>query len=405
MTTHPGLAGEPIYLDHNATTPVAPAVVAALLPYLETRFGNPSSSHAYAVAPAEALAMARAQVAALIGGDPAGVVFTGSGSEADNLAIRGAVLAAAEHRRHVVTQATEHPAVLATCRALKRLHGTELTVLPVDRDGIVDPDDLRAAITTSTALVSIMLANNETGTIQPIAELAAIAHSHGALLHTDAAQAAGKVPIDVGALDVDLLTVVGHKMYAPKGAAALYLRPGLTLEPVVYGGGQEHGLRAGTENVAYAVALGAAAQLVDGDVAAESARLTMLRDRLHQALEVALPGRVHLNGHSHQRLPNTLNVSVTGIAADTLLAAVPQLAASTGSACHSGTTEPSPVLTAMGHDRDRALGAIRLSLGRWTTSADVDRAAELLVTSIRRLRREPCRHGVAPTTPSTPSAH
>jgi cysteine desulfurase len=378
MDTHPALHDEPIYLDYNATTPVDPAVVTAMQPYLYTWFGNPSSAHRYATTPAQAVATARGRVAALIGGDPAGVVFTGSGSEADNLAIRGTLLASPGRRRQVITQATEHPAVLATCRALHRLHDVEVTVLPVDSHGLVDPADLQAAITPRTALVSIMMANNETGTIQPITELAAITHAHGALLHTDAAQAAGKIPIDVAALGVDLLTLAGHKMYAPKGIAALYVRPGLTLEPVIYGGGQEHGLRAGTENVAYAVALGTAADLAHASLHTEAPRLTQLRDRLHHTLDTTLPGAVRLNGHPNRRLPSTLNISITGVIGNDLLAAVPRLAASTGSACHSDTTEPSPVLTAMGLDRDRALGAIRLSLGRRTTTTDVDEAANLL---------------------------
>jgi cysteine desulfurase len=384
MGMHPGPDGEPIYLDYNATTPADPAVVEAMQPYLDTHFGNPSSGHRYAAAPAAALATARTQVAALIGGDPAGIVFTGSGSEANNLAIRGAVLATPDHRRHVITQATEHPAVLETCRALHRLHGVKITLLPVGTHGLVDPADLQAAITGHTALVSIMAANNETGTLQPIAELAAIAYAHGALLHTDAAQAAGKIPLDVDALGVDLLTLVGHKMYAPKGVAALWSRPGLPLEPIIYGGGQEHGLRAGTENVAYAVALGAAADIARTALAAEQLRLTTLRDQLHQALNIALPGRVHLNGHPVRRLPNTLNISISGTLGNGLLDTVADLAASTGSACRSGTTEPSPVLTAMGLDRDRALAAVRLSLGRWTTTADIDRAADLLARAARR---------------------
>lgn len=386
MNPHPALDDAPIYLDYNATTPVDPAVVAAMRPYLDTWFGNPSSAHHYATAPAQALATARGQVAALIGADLGDIVFTGSGSEADNLAIRGTTLASPSHRRHVITQATEHPAVLATCHALHRLHGVEVTVLPVDRDGLVDPTDLQAAITPHTTLVSIMMANNETGTIQPIAELAAIAHAHGALLHTDAAQTAGKIPIDVGALDVDLLTVAGLKMYAPKGIGALYLRPGLTLEPVVYGGGQEHGLRGGTENVAFAVALGAAADLARTSLDTELSRLTKLRDRVHRALDTALPGAVHLNGHPDRRLPNTLNISITGVSGVSLLAAVPEIAASTGSACHAGTADPSPVLSAMGLERDRALRAVRLSLGRWTTTADVDRTAALLAAAATRLR-------------------
>jgi cysteine desulfurase len=376
----------PIYLDYNATTPVDPWAAAAAQPYLAAWFGNPSSAHGYGTEPARALLAARQQVAALVGGEPAGVVFTGSGSEANNLAIRGTVLAAGTDRRHVVTQATEHPAVLATCRALERWHGVRVTYLPVDGHGLVDPDDLAAAVTPDTALVTVMLANNETGTIQPVADLAKVAHTHGVPLHTDAAQAIGKVPVDVTDLDVDLLTVVGHKMYAPKGVGALYLRPGTRLEPVVYGGGQEHGLRAGTENVAHAAAFGAAADLARADLAAgASSRLAGLRDRLHRALADALPG-VALNGHPERRLPNTANVSLAGVDGTALLAAVPEVAASTGSACHAGSSEPSPVLAAMGLGRRRALGAVRLSVGRWTTTADVDRAAELLAGAARRLR-------------------
>jgi cysteine desulfurase len=381
MNPHPGLAGGPIYLDYNATTPVDPAVVAAMQPHLAEEFGNPSSAHHYASTPARALHTARHQLAALIGATADQIVFTGSGTEANNLAIRGTVLANPARNRHVITQATEHPAVLATCQALQRLHGVRVTVLPVDGHGLVDPHDLAAAITPNTTLVSIMLANNETGTIQPVAELARIAHDHGVPLHTDAAQAAGKIPIDIHLLGVDLLTVVGHKMYAPKGIAALYARPGLKLEPIIYGGGQEHGLRSGTENVALAVALGAAADLARTDLADTPRRLADLRDRLHHHLTDALPGTVRLNGHPHQRLPNTLNISITGVRGDDLLAATPELAASTGSACHAGTTEPSPVLTAMGADPDHALSAVRLSLGRWTTAPDVDRAADLLTTA------------------------
>jgi cysteine desulfurase len=264
-----------------------------------------------------------------------------------------------------------------------------VTVLPVDGHGLVDPRDLAAAITAHTVLVSIMLANNETGTIQPVAELARVAHERGVPLHTDAAQAVGKIPVDVAALDVDLLTVVGHKMYAPKGVAALFVRPGLVLEPDIYGGGQEHGLRSGTENVALAVALGAAADLARDELTAGGARrLADLRDRLHHRLTHAV-GEVRLNGHPDRRLPNTINVSFTGVHGDALLAAVPDLAASTGSACHAGTTEPSPVLSAMGMERDRALSAVRLSLGRWTTGPDIDHAAELLIAAARHLRNGP----------------
>jgi cysteine desulfurase len=374
-SSHPALADGPVYLDYNATTPVDPRVVAAMQPYLTEHFGNPSSAHAYAAAPAQALRAARERVAALIGSAGGDIVFTGSGSEANNLALRGAVLALGRDHPQVVTQQTEHPAVLATCRALQRLHGVEVTYLPVDRDGLVDPDELAAAMTPRTALVSVMLANNETGTMQPIAALARVAHEHGTLFHTDAAQAAGKIPIDVASLGADLLTVVGHKMYAPKGIAALYVRPGVALEPIAYGGGQEHGLRSGTENVALSVALGAAATIARDELAdGVRDRLTRLRDRLYRGLVESLPERIALNGHPEHRLPNTLNVSISGCGGDAVLAATPGIAASTGSACHAGTTEPSPVLSAMGLDSDRALSAVRLSLGRWSTVEQVDLA-------------------------------
>ncbi|MEU3466062.1 cysteine desulfurase family protein [Streptomyces sp. NPDC006733] len=379
LPPHPALADGPVYLDYNATTPVDPRVTAAMWPYLSDFFGNPSSSHPYSQEPQRALATARAQVADLLGAGPGEIVFTGSGSEADLLALRGVVLASGRPRPHVLSQATEHPAVLETCRALERLHGARVTVLPVDGDGLVAPAALAAALTEDTVLVSVMAANNETGALQPITELAALAHERGALFHCDAAQAVGKIPLDVGELGVDLLTVVGHKMYAPKGAAALFVRDGVRLEPVVYGGGQERGLRAGTENVALAVALGTAAQLAAGELAdGAPARIAALRNDLHQQLTAALPGRVHLNGPERNRLPNTLNVSVDGVLGHQLLAAVAQIAASTGSACHSGTHTPSPVLTAMGLDRDRALGALRLSLGRWTTAEDIETAAAAL---------------------------
>ncbi|RMI41624.1 cysteine desulfurase [Actinomadura harenae] len=374
---HPALTGGPVYLDYNATTPVDPRVVAAMLPHLTREFGNPASAHAYGTSPAAALARARADVAALVGARPDEIVFTASGSEADLLALRGAVLASGLPDPHVITQATEHPAALATCNALERLHGARVTVLPVDAEGLVDPARLAAALDDATVLVSVMAANNETGALQPIAELAALTRRHGALFHCDAAQAVGKIPVD--ASDVDLLTIVGHKMYAPKGIAALRVRPGVRLEPVVYGGGQERGLRAGTENVSLAVALGAAARLASEELAAGGpGRIGALRDDLHRRLTEALPGRIHLNGPPGARLPNTLNVSIDGVLGHELLARVPGIAASTGSACHSGAHTPSPVLTAMGMGRDRAMGALRLSLGRWSTPGDVRFAAAAL---------------------------
>jgi cysteine desulfurase len=382
---HPALAGRPVYLDYNATTPVDPRVVEAMHGALSADFGNPSSTHAYGEGPRRLLARARAQVAALLGAHPGEIVFTASGTEADALAVRGAVLARAASmfgRPHVVTQVTEHPAVLSACAHLRRWHDVDVTYVDVDRHGRVDPRDVRAAITPSTVLVTVMHANNETGTLQPIADIAEVTRSLGVLLHTDAAQSAGKVALDVDDLGVDLLTVVGHKMYAPKGVAVLYVRDGVALEPLVGGGGQERGLRAGTENVALAVALGAAADLVERALAAgETARLTALRDQLHAQLAARLPGRVHLHGHPSHRLPNTLNVRVDGLTGSELLAAAPQVAASTGAACHSGEPRPSSGLLALGMTRQQAWAGVRLSLGRWTTPEAVTTASSALATA------------------------
>jgi len=286
----------------------------------------------------------------------------------------------------VITQPTEHPAILEACRALRDRHGVRVTYLPVGGDGRVDPADLAAAIGPRTALVSIMAANNETGVLQPIDRLARIAREHGAVFHTDAAQAAGKIPLDVTELGVDLLTVVGHKMYAPKGIAALYVRSGTRLEPVILGGGQVRGLRAGTEPVALAVALGAAAELARAELADGGPdRLRALRDRLHRRLEEALPGRVHLNGHAEHRLPGTLNVTITGVDGAALLDATPGVAASTGSACHTGTA--SPVLAAM--QSGPPVTPLRLTLGRHTTPTDIDQAATLLTTAAQTLLTTP----------------
>ncbi|EIF00277.1 cysteine desulfurase family protein [Saccharomonospora glauca] len=382
MAVPSGLVAGPIYLDYNATTPVDPAVVDAVSPYLSEAFGNPSSEHHYGGEPRAALDRARAQVAALIGTSGERIVFTGSGSEANALAVHGVTLAAGIDRPHVITQRTEHPSVLESCRMLRSRYGVDVTWLPVRGDGTVDPDELAAAFTPRTVLVSVMAANNETGALQPIAELARITHEHDAVFHCDAAQAVGKLSIEVTALDVDLLTVVGHKMYAPKGVGALYVRPGVRLEPLVCGGGQERGLRAGTENVAFAVALGTAARLAGADLEAGVLdRVRTLRDRLHERLRAELGDRVRLNGPLEARLPNTLNVSIDGVRGWELLHATPEVAASTGSACHSGRHGPSPVLTAMGLPVERSLSALRLSLGRWSTEEEVDRAAELITAT------------------------
>jgi cysteine desulfurase len=371
-----------IYLDHNATTPVAPEVLGAMRPYLEREFGNPSSAHAYGASAKAAVEQARAQVAELLGCDPADVVFTASGSEADNLAIKGAALAQLGERDHLITSAIEHPAVLAGCRYLERRLGFRLTILPVDGHGAVDPDDVRRAIEPGTALITIMYANNEVGTVQPIAEIAEAAHERDVLLHTDAAQSVGKIATDVDALGVDLLTVTGHKMYAPKGIGALYVRPGTRLDAVIHGGGHEHGLRAGTENVPYIVGLGAAAELAAQRLHnGAHAEVRALRDRLHATLADGVPG-LALNGHPERRLPNTLNVSFPGWDGERLLAQAGSIAAATGSACHAGRTDPSTVLTAMGLNAPRALGAVRLSLGYDNTTAEIDAAAAALSDAI-----------------------
>ncbi|HYK86852.1 MAG TPA: cysteine desulfurase family protein [Ktedonobacteraceae bacterium] len=382
MATHPGLHDGPIYLDYNATTPVDPDVVEAMLPYLSLHFGNPSSTHRYGQETHVAVQMAREQVGQLLGCALEELIYTGGGSESDNLAIRGVALARQQRGKHIITQETEHPAVLNTCKALERHHGFRVTYLPVDAYGRVNPADVESAIDEQTILITIMHANNETGTLQPIAEIAEIAHRHGTLLHSDAAQSVGKIPVQVDELGVDLLTIAGHKLYAPKGIGALYVREGIQLEPVIYGGGQEGGRRAGTENIAYMVALGTACALAKEQLGASQARLQHLRDSLQQALEERLPGMIHLNGHSTLRLPNTLNISVDRVIGEEVLAATPGIASSTGSACHEGSTEPSAVLMAMGLSRNRALGALRLTLGRWSTEEEIEQAAVLLAQTI-----------------------
>jgi len=385
---HPGLQNGPIYLDYNATTPVDPIVVDAMLPYLSTHFGNPSSGHSYAAPMRQAMGMARERVAQVLHCQPNEVIFTGGGSESDTLAIRGAALTFRQRGNHIITQVTEHPAVLNVCNSLERLHGFRVTYLPVDTQGRVSVTDVEAAITDQTVLITIMHANNETGTLQPIAEIAEIAHRHGVIVHTDAAQSVGKIPTFIDELGVDMLTVAGHKLYAPKGIGAFYIRNGLQLEPAIYGGGQERGLRAGTENIAYMVGLGAACELAYEQLTVSQPRLHHLRNLLQHRLEQHLPYAVHLNGHPIERLPNTLNVSIDDVSGEEVLEATPEIASSTGSACHEGNTEPSSVLTAMGLSREHALGALRLTLGRWSTEADVEKASILLAKSIDASRQK-----------------
>jgi len=359
----------PIYLDFNASTPVAPEVAAAMQPLLERHYGNPSSDH-WAGWPAHAaLAAARTRVAALLACSDEEIVFTSGGSEANNLAIKGAFFAARGRANHIVTTQVEHPATLAPCRFLQRF-GAEVTYLPVDGAGRVNPDDVRQAITDRTVLVTIMHANNEVGTIQPIEEIARITRERGVLLHTDAAQSVGKIATRVDDLGVDLLSVAGHKLYAPKGVGALYVRRGVALEPLIHGAGHECGRRAGTESAFLATGLGAACALAMTDD--RNHRIRLLRDRLWAALHAAFGDRVVLNGHPTLRLPNTLNVSFVGRVGADILARLQGVAASTGSACHAGRIEPSPVLTAMAVPPDLRMGAIRFSLGRPTTEAEID---------------------------------
>jgi cysteine desulfurase len=364
-----------IYLDYNASTPIDPAVSAAMRPFLADAFGNPSSGHWASVPAKAALEKARGQVASLLGCAADEVVFTSGGSEANNLALKGAFFALRHKGDHIVTTAVEHPAILGPCRFLERL-GAAVTYLPVDRTGRIDPDAVRRAVTPRTILISVMHANNEVGTVQPIAEIGRIARDHGVLFHTDAAQSAGKIPTNVDELGVDLLTIAGHKLYAPKGVGALYIRRGVELEPLIHGAGHEGGRRAGTESALLAVGLDAACALAQN--LAPMARVQTLRDRLWSHLQRHFGGRVILNGHADRRLPNTLNVSFVGRVGAEILAGLHGVAASTGSACHAGRIELSPVLAAMGVPPEIGMGAIRFSLGRYTTADEIDAVGEQL---------------------------
>ncbi len=364
-----------VYLDDNASTPIAPEVAAVLRQELAGAFGNPSSRH-WAGAPArDVVETARRQVAHLLGCAPEEVVFTSGGSESNNFALKGTFFASKRERRHIVTSRIEHPAIVAPLRFLERL-GAQVTWLPVDGAGLIDPDDLRRAITADTILISIMHANNEVGTIQPIAACAAIAREHGIPFHTDAAQSVGKIPTRVDDLGVDLLTIAGHKLYAPKGIGALYMRDGLSLEPLIHGAGHERGRRAGTESALLAAALGQACVLAADLTAME--RVKALRDRLWAGIEARFGSGVALNGHPERRLPNTLNVSFIGRVGAKVLAALEGVAASTGSACHAGRIELSPVLAAMGVPPHVGMGAVRFSLGRETTADNIDAVVSML---------------------------
>lgn len=372
-----------IYLDYNATTPIAEEVVRGVQPYLQKEFGNPSSDYALGQRAREAVVQARRQVAALLGAQPEEIVFVSGATEANNWVLKGVTHQHRERGRHLITTTIEHPAILNPCLFLLE-EGWDVTFVKVDGRGLVDPEDIRRAIRPETVLISVMLANNETGALQPVAAISQVAREHDIPLHTDAAQAVGKIPVNVQDLGVDFLTVAGHKLYAPKGIGALYIRSGQKLTPLLHGASQEGGRRAGTENVVLDVALGLACDLAQQRLAADMVHLQARRDQLHELLQAGYPGLV-LNGPVQERLPNTLNVSFPGLSGAAILAGIPDLAASTGAACHGPEVKLSHVLAAMGVPPHIGQGAVRLSVGRQTTADEVRRAADLLLHRVRSL--------------------
>jgi cysteine desulfurase len=377
----------PIYLDYNATTPIAKEVADEMAPFLYEHFGNPSSAHSYGSTTKKAVESARKQVALLLNCAPHEIVFTSGGTESNNYAIQGVAMAYRDKGNHIITSAVEHPAVAEVCSWLGN-HGFRITVLPVDEYGLVNPDDLNDSITSKTTLVTVMHANNEVGTIQPISKLAEIAHEHGAIIHTDAAQSVGKVPVRVDELYVDLLSVAGHKLYAPKGIGALYIRSGTNLTKIIHGANHELNRRPGTENVLEIVGLGKACEIADRDLTRNMAHFKEMRDKLHEGLISSLGSEnIRLNGHPELRLPNTLSLSFRGIEANTLLSEIgDRVAASAGAACHAEEIEVSHVLQAMGVPLEWAMGTIRFSVGRYTSSEDIHKAVEVVAESAKRLR-------------------
>lgn len=375
-----------IYMDNHATTPIAPEVLTAMMPYLTTHFGNAASTHPLGTTAKDAVEKARVQVATLLGCSPAEIIFTSGATESDNLAIRGVATAQAG-KNHLITSAAEHHAVLDTCHALET-EGFETTYLPVDTYGRVTPDDVAAAITPKTALISLMYANNEVGTINPIAEIASIAKKHGVVFHSDAVQGIGRLPSNMDALGLDLASLTAHKMYGPKGVGALYVRASsdanlpIQVHPLFYGGGQEMGVRPGTLNVAGIVGLGAACELCQEQ---ENSPTVMLRDRLYEKLRARLTD-IHLNGHPEKRLPGNLNLCFEGVQSHSLLSGLKRVAVSTGSACDSESVKPSHVLTAMGVPDELAVTAVRFGLGRYNTAEEVDVVVEEVVAVVNRLR-------------------
>jgi cysteine desulfurase len=388
----------PIYMDHHATTPVDPRVVEAMVPYFTTRFGNAASrNHSFGWQADEAVEKARKQIADLIGANAKEIVFTSGATESDNLAIKGAAGMDRDQGDHIITCVTEHKAVIDTCRRLEN-GGYRITRLPVERSGLINLDDLRSAITKDTFLITIMAANNEIGVIQPIAEIGAIAKEKNILFHTDAAQAAGRIPFDVNGLNVDLASLTAHKMYGPKGVGALYVRrrnPRVRLTPIIDGGGHERGMRSGTLNVPGIVGFGKAAELCREEMIAEGERLARLRDRLSERLHQRLRD-IYVNGTMERRLPQNLNVSFAHVDGESLLIAIDDVAISSGSACSSASVEPSYVLKALGARDDLARASIRFGLGRWTTAAEVDYVSEKVASVVTRLREMSPLYELAP---------
>ena len=379
---------KPIYLDYNATTPHDPEVIEAMRPYLEEEFGNPSSSHSYGSKPKQAVIKAREQIASLINCQPEEIIFTSGGTESNNFAIKGTAEVSCQKGNHMITCQIEHPAVSEVCHYLKD-HGFDITYLPVDEFGLVNVTDAAAAIKKETILISIMHANNEVGTVEPIAEIAHLAQKHDIVFHTDAAQSVGKIPVDVKKLGVDFLSIAGHKVYAPKGVGALYIRQGLTPAKFMHGAGQEMAVRAGTENVLEIVGLGAACEIAKRDLEKNMKHMQAMRDRLYDGIKKGCE-QVRLNGHPQNRLPNTLSISFLGLEANRILDFIgPKVAASAGAACHSDNVKVSGVLEAMNVPLEWAKGTLRLSTGKMNTAADIDRAVQVITNAVRNLKMNP----------------
>ena len=380
------IQSKPIYLDYNATTPHAPEVIAAMRPYLEGHFGNPSSSHRYGRIAGEAVERARKQVADFLNCLPEEIIFTSGGTESNNHAIKGVAFANSKRGNHIITSRVEHPAVTEVCKFLEAT-GFHVACIPVDRSGMIEPADVEKAITDKTILITVMHANNEVGTIQPIEEISVIARKKGILLHTDAAQSVGKIPADVKLLGIDLLSVAGHKLYAPKGIGALYIRKGVNVSKFMHGAGQEGGLRAGTENVLEIVGVGMACEIADRDLDKNRLHMQTMRDMLYTGLKERI-NDVSLNGHPEKRLPNTLSLSFKGISANMLISKIQDfVAVSAGAACHSGGEKISSVLEAMEIPFEWARGTVRFSTGKMTTEEDIRKTINIVADAVTSLRK------------------